>query len=59
MLKYQFDPKLQLAQDKIDNMKTQVEKRRRSREQIEQLLVLDNRIKELNATKTKINEHTM
>jgi hypothetical protein len=59
MLKYQFDPKLQLAQDKIDNMKTQVEKRRRSREQIEQLLVLDNRIKELNATKTKINEHTI
>jgi hypothetical protein len=35
-------------------MKSEVEARRKSRDQIEQIIVLDNRIRDLTATKEKL-----
>lgn len=57
MLKYQFEPPLQQAQEKVDNMKAQVEQDKRQREQIEQLQVLDNRIRQMTMTSRAIAEH--
>ena len=54
MLNHQFNPKLSLAEEKVDNLKNIVDQKKQERESLEQLIILNRHIEKYKMTKYQL-----
>ena len=59
MLNHQFNPKLSLAEEKVDNLKNIVDQKKQERESLEQLIILNRHIEKYKMTKYQLQKRSL